>query len=92
MIVCASNAKKHSDNTITMVQPIIRVLNLDLKFGHCIITQNILYKIFVMESVKGYQVGISLSISVNFSIQRTAGQGGYSVNQVSGISESQFRF
>ena len=34
------DAKKHSDNTIIMVQPIIQVKNFE--FRHCI-TQNILY-------------------------------------------------
>ena len=35
------DAKKHSDNTIRMVQPIIQVQNFE--FRHCIL-QNILYK------------------------------------------------
>ena len=34
------DVKKHSDNTIIMVQPIIRALNLE--FGYCI-SQNIVY-------------------------------------------------
>ena len=34
------DVKKHSDNTMVMVQPIIRALNLE--FGYCI-SQNIVY-------------------------------------------------
>ena len=53
MTVCQMpDAKKHSDNTVIMVQPIVRAQNLD--FGHCI-TQNILYNMYASTAAQMQQ-------------------------------------